>query len=68
MQGIVDENSKLILNCILLALYGLLLLFGFVRLFLAYARSRKYLIKFFILVLTIIALELAIQIYQVVQE
>ena len=68
MQEVVDENVRRILNYILMALYALILLFGFIRLLLAFIRSRKFLKMFFALVIIITAIELAIQIYQVVQQ
>jgi len=56
------------LNSALLGIYALLLLFGFFRIWVAYVRSRTFLILFFGLVIIISGLELAIQIYQVVEH
>ena len=56
----------LILNSLLLGFYGVLLLFGIVRVIMAYLREKQFLVGFFSIVCLIAALEAAMQAYQVV--
>ena len=67
MSGIVSDKLMEILNGVLLGLYGIIVLFGCFRLIMAVVRSRKFLVKFFSLVLIIAILELSIQTYQLVE-
>ena len=66
MIGVVNENVMLILNSTLLTLYGSTLLFGIVRVIVAYLRNKYFLASFFSIVSSITALEVGIQTYQVI--